>query len=175
MRRLLKKGDYLLIGLLVLACDQWSKYWVQKTLPLHRPLELIPGFLNFTHVENTGVAFGLFAARGDRMGTLLLTATGLIALAVVSIYFWKVAREEGRLLLALALVMGGAVGNLVDRVMTGSVTDFIDAYFKSYHWHTFNVADSAITTGVLLILLDSVFERHRKPEQPPGNRDLATG
>lgn len=163
-----RKKAYLLLALAVFVLDQWTKWWVEANLSLHRPLEIIPGFLNLTHVENPGVAFGLFAGFDSPARTLLLTALGLAALGVVAFYYSRIDPGQRLVLVALTLIAGGAVGNLTDRVLSGSVTDFIDAYFRSYHWHTFNVADSAITIGVLLILWDSFRPGvdERSPEEP---------
>ncbi len=162
VEQLRRKGPYLLLALFVLVADQWSKWWVEQRLPLHQPREIIPGFLNFTHVQNTGVAFGMFAANGDNRGTLVLTLLGLAALAVVGVYFWRTANQDRLMLTSLGLILGGAVGNLMDRIAAGSVTDFIDAYVGTYHWHTFNVADSAITIGICLMAVE-IFVGGRKP------------
>ncbi len=161
-----RKSDFLLISAAIFVLDQWSKFQIESSVPLHRTIEVIPGFFNLIHVENTGVAFGLFAARGDKLGTWLLTGLGLVALAVVSVYFARLDRRERLALGGLALVLGGAVGNLVDRVLSGGVTDFLDFYHGSYHWHTFNVADSAITLGVCVILLDSLLQGRRTGHEP---------
>ncbi|MCP4204918.1 MAG: signal peptidase II [bacterium] len=150
-----RKQTYLLLALAVFVLDQWTKWWIEANLALHRPLEVIPGFLNLTHVQNPGVAFGLFAGFDSPVRTLLLSALGVAALGVVAFYYVRIDSSQRLLLVALTLIVGGAVGNLTDRLLSGSVTDFIDAYFQSYHWHTFNVADSAITIGVMLILWDS--------------------
>lgn len=162
------KGRYLLVSLFVVAFDQWSKWLVEEHLPPHLPKTIIPGFLNFTHVKNTGVAFGLFAAQGDLVGTAVLTALGLAALAIVGWYFWKTSHSDRLLLLSLGLILGGAIGNLIDRVATGAVTDFVDAYVGTYHWHTFNVADSAITIGIVLMAIDILLARSPDPE-PDGS------
>jgi signal peptidase II len=152
-----RKAPYLLISLAILVLDLWSKWVVELHLPLFGSVEVIPRLLNFTHVQNTGVAFGLFASHGDPTGTWLLATLGIGALTFVGYYFWQVPLSERMLLVALALVLGGAVGNLTDRLAQGSVTDFIDFYFGTYHWHTFNIADSAITIGISLMLLGSFF------------------
>lgn len=157
------KSGFLLLSLIVVLADQWSKWWVERALEPGRPRTVIPGLLDLTYVENTGVAFGLFPARGDLTATVLLTLLGLGALAVVGVYFWKTPKEDRLLLAALALILGGAVGNLADRIATGSVTDFIDAYYASYHWHTFNLADSAITVGITLMVLETLRSRRSDP------------
>jgi len=158
----LRRWRYLLISLAVLALDQWSKWRIEATLPLHRSIDLFPG-LSLTHVRNTGVAFGLFASRGRLTGTLILTLFGLVALVIVLRYFQRTPLTEYRVLTALSLILGGAVGNLFDRIAQGGVTDFIDAYFGTYHWHTFNVADSAITIGIALLAVDIL--RGRRPAE----------
>ena len=150
------KLPYLVVSALVLALDQWSKLLVKKHLALYEVYPVIPELLNMTHVKNTGVAFGMLAAHGDRFGTFLLIGLGLVALTFVGLYFHWTPASDRMLLCALALVVGGAIGNLIDRVQQGSVTDFIDFYYGTYHWHTFNVADSAISVGIGLMLLSSL-------------------
>lgn len=153
------KGGYLLLAAAVLALDQITKGLVEAAYSLHASREIIPGLLNFTHVRNSGVAFGLFASAGDgRAGVLALSLLGLVALTVVGVYFWRTPRCDRLLLVGLGSILGGAVGNLVDRLAAGSVTDFIDFYVGTYHWHTFNVADSAITIGIGLMALDLLRE-----------------
>lgn len=167
-----RRSRYLVISLAVLVLDQWTKWLVEVHLGDHASVEVIPRFLSFTHVQNTGVAFGLFAAHGDAAGTWVLTLLGLAALVFVGYYFRIVPLSDRPLLVALALVLGGAVGNLVDRVMSGAVTDFIDFYVGTYHWHTFNVADSAITVGIALMVLSTF---RRPPEEDGADQDDETG
>lgn len=150
------KARYLLLSLVVLFLDQASKWLVETRLPEHETLTLIPGLLNFVHVRNTGVAFGLFPAHGDLRGTLMLAGLGFFALAFVFYYFWSTPAGDRPLLLSLAGIIGGAIGNLIDRLASGGVTDFVDFHFQGYHWHTFNIADSAITIGICLMLLTSL-------------------
>lgn len=156
------KRSYFLISLTVLVLDQWTKWLVEVHLSDHASIEIIPGLLNFTHVRNTGVAFGLFATGGNLLGTAILTLLGIAALIFVGYYFRIVPRHDRPLLIALALVMGGAVGNLLDRILRGAVTDFIDFYYGSYHWHTFNIADTAISIGIGLMILGTFL--HRPPD-----------
>jgi len=156
----------LAVTVISLVLDQWTKWLVETRLHDHASVEVIPNLLNFTHVRNTGVAFGLFAANGDVKGTWILTGLGLAALVFVSYYFRIVPLSDRPLLVALSLVLGGAVGNLLDRIMSGCVTDFIDFYVGTYHWHTFNIADSAITVGIAVMLLASF--RKAPEEGEPG-------
>jgi signal peptidase II len=149
------KRGYLLLALTVLALDQWTKWLVERALPPHSSHEIVPGLFHLSHVRNTGIAFGLFAAQGELVSTLVLAALGLGALAFISWFFVRTPPDEKRLLTALGLVLGGAVGNLIDRVVSGAVTDFLGVYLGSYRWPDFNVADSAICFGLGLMVVDS--------------------
>lgn len=157
------KGRFLLLSLAVLLLDQWTKHLVEAHIDHWSRIEVIPGFFDLIHVRNTGVAFGLFPAHGRLTGILLLVGVGLLALGFVLYYFARAERHERLLLTSLSLVLGGAVGNLLDRIASGGVTDFIDVYWRDWHWHTFNVADSAISVGIFLLLLTS-FQRPEATE-----------
>src|SRR4051794_21975959 len=161
-----RKLRYLLVSLAVIVLDQWTKWLVEAHLPHHSTRPVIPGLFNLTHVRNTGVAFGLFASDGGGSGWLL-TLLGLGALIAVGLYFWYTPSRDRVLLVALALVVGGAVGNLIDRVSSGAVTDFLDVYVGLHHWPSFNVADSAISVGIVLMAIDSFRPRHHDPPNPP--------
>ncbi len=159
------KKRFLLLSLAVVVADQWSKWLIEQHLPLLASRTVLPGLLDLTHVRNTGVAFGLFASRGHLWGTLALTALGLAAMAIIGLYFHRTPPGERLLLGSLALILGGALGNLIDRLFSGGVTDFIDFYYGSYHFHTFNLADSAITVGICLMALDALFRRDQEPAE----------
>lgn len=165
------KSPYLLLALAVLVLDQWSKWGVEHYLAPFGVKSIIPGYLNFIYVRNTGVAFGLFAARGSLAGTIALSALGLFALLVIGLYFRRTPPEQRLLLTSLGLILGGAVGNLLDRVASGAVTDFIDFYVGTWHWHTFNLADSAISVGIALMALEILLPARRpratEPEPSP--------
>ena len=163
----LAKLSYLWVSLGVVVLDQWTKWLVEVHLPWHLAQPIVPGFLNLTHVRNTGVAFGLFAADGVSTASWTLTALGLLALGAVGVYFWIASPRDRGLLVALSLVVGGAVGNLIDRVASGAVTDFIDVYFGAHHWPSFNVADSAISIGIVLMAIDSLRARKASPASEP--------
>ncbi len=148
-------------ALVVLLLDQWSKAWIRANLPPFTPIDLFPclrPILSFTYVHNTGVAFGLF----PRLGWLF-TVVALIVVAFL-LYFQHTLENESRLLdLALGLQLGGAIGNLIDRVLRGSVTDFIDVNFWPLQgWPVFNVADSAIVIGVGLLILHTLLEERNE-------------
>ena len=149
------RARFLVVSALIVALDQWTKLWIEGALAPRERLEVVPGFFDLVHVQNTGIAFGLFPAGGELGGTLVLTALGFAALAIVSIYFRRTSEREPLLLLSLALVLGGAVGNLVDRILLRAVTDFLDVYVGAHHWPAFNVADSGVTVGIVLMLVHS--------------------
>jgi signal peptidase II len=143
----------LLVGVVIL--DQLSKWWISVNFSLYETREVIPGFFNITFVTNTGAAFGLLAGWDTVWRQVFFVSVSLLAL--VALFFaYRHFRSEGRLAVyGLALVAGGAVGNLIDRLRFGRVIDFLDFYLGTYHWPAFNVADAGITIGVGLLLLSS--------------------
>ncbi len=160
------KLRFLFLSVGVIILDQWTKWLIEAHLPHHAAHPVIPGFLNLTHVRNTGVAFGLFANEGGNGGAWLLTLLGLVALTAVGIYYWYAPAGDRLLLVALSLVVGGAIGNLIDRISSGAVTDFVDVYVGTQHWPSFNVADSAISIGIVLMAIDS-FRSHKDIQEAP--------
>jgi signal peptidase II len=143
----------LLIALAVLLLDRITKWAISQTIPLEDAINIIPGFFRLTHLENTGAAFSLFADSPSPVRTTLLIAFSVAALAVISVLLWKDSSVFHSGTLALSLILGGAVGNLWDRVSDGKVTDFLDFYIGTHHWPPFNVADSAIVVGALLLFM----------------------
>ena len=143
----------LLIALAVLLLDRITKWAISQTIPLEDAINIIPGFFRLTHPENTGAAFSLFADSPSPFRTTLLIAFSVAALAVISVLLWKDRSVFHSGTLALSLILGGAVGNLWDRVSDGKVTDFLDFYIGTHHWPPFNVADSAIVVGALLLFM----------------------
>jgi signal peptidase II len=137
----------------VVAADQATKWLALELLTYHVPVPLLP-FLNLTLVHNTGAAFG-FLSSASGWQNLFFIAVAVVAVGVVLSMLRKLKSSELQLAVALVLVLGGAVGNLIDRLIYGYVIDFIDFYIGSWHFWTFNVADSAITIGAILLLLDS--------------------
>jgi signal peptidase II len=117
-------------------------------------VEAVPGLMNVTHVRNTGAAFGFLNAADFPLKTIVIPAIGLGAIVWVAVYAAGLARSQWLARLGLALIMGGAAGNLLDRVIVGSVVDFVDVYWRTYHFWAFNVADSAISVGVAIMILD---------------------
>jgi len=154
-----RKTPFLLLALAILALDQWTKWLIEAHLPEQTSHEVLPGLLHVSHVRNTGVAFGLFANPGGGGRSWVLSLFGLVALGLIAALFRATPARDRTLLGALALVLGGAIGNLIDRIATGAVTDFIAVYIGSYRFPDFNVADSAISIGLGLILLSSFRSR----------------
>lgn len=150
----------LLIALAVLLLDRITKWVIAETIPLEDAINIIPGFFRLTHLENTGAAFSLFADSSSPFRTTLLIAFSVAALSVVSVLLWKDRRVFHSGTLALSLIMGGAVGNLWDRIADGKVTDFLDFYVGVHHWPPFNIADSAIVVGALLLFMRMLRKDH---------------
>jgi signal peptidase II len=157
------RGLHILIALGVLALDRFSKWLVASRLTLHDTITVVPGFFRITHVENSGAAFGLFSDSSFEWKLTLLILFSLLALTVVSILLWKNSHIVNATGTALALILGGALGNLWDRMIAGHVVDFLDFYVGTYHWPSFNVADSAIVVGAILLVADILFSK--TPEQ----------
>jgi signal peptidase II len=144
---------HLLIAIAIVALDRLTKWAIVKTIVLEDAVSIIPGFFRLTHLENPGAAFSLFAESTSPFKTALLVSFSLAALAVVGFLLWRNRTEYNITTLSLSLILGGAVGNLWDRLADGMVTDFLDFYVGIHHWPPFNIADSAIVVGAMLLLL----------------------
>lgn len=142
------------LPLAIVIVDQLSKAAIRATLPLHESITLVPGLLDFTHVRNTGAAFGILNASDFPFKTVLIALIATAALVGVGLYAASLAHHQLIARVGLALIIGGAAGNLLDRIAVGSVVDFVDVYWHAYHFWAFNVADSAITVGVAIMMLD---------------------
>jgi signal peptidase II len=140
----------------VLVLDQVSKAVVRQTMPLWEHIEVIPGLLNLTHVQNTGAAFGLLNTAEFPYKTAVMIGIAALALVAIAAYATQLGFHERVARLGLALILGGAFGNLVDRAVAGHVVDFVDVYWGATHFWAFNVADAAITAGAILVLLDMI-------------------
>ncbi|MGO8794187.1 MAG: signal peptidase II [Candidatus Sulfotelmatobacter sp.] len=156
---------YLVIAVIVVLLDRWTKRIVAGRIALYSHIQVIPGFFRLTHTENTGAAFSLFADSTSPWKSGMLIAFSGIALVVVSILLWKNDRTHVVTGVGLSLIMGGAIGNLWDRVARGRVVDFLLFYVKRYQWPVFNLADSAIVVGAGLLILEILF--HRTDTQAP--------
>lgn len=150
---------HFLIALLVVVLDRLSKWLVASNIALHDSVPVLPGFFRLTHVQNPGAAFGLFADSSSEWKVAILILFSIVALAVVSALLWKNSHSMTVTGVGLSLILGGAVGNLWDRLLSGRVVDFLDFYLGSYHWPAFNVADSAIVIGALLLVGEILFAK----------------
>ena len=148
-----RAADFLLMGSVVLL-DQLTKAFVDRFMSLHESRTLIEGLLHLTYVRNRGAAFGLFSDAELPFQSALFSVVSLAALGAIAVYFFRLPDASRLARAALALVIGGAVGNLIDRARLGSVIDFVDVFWGLHHWPAFNVADSAISVGVALLVLD---------------------
>lgn len=142
---------------LVVFADQASKLWIVSHFSLYESVHVIPGFFNLTYLTNTGAAFGFLAGHPAVWRHTFFICVALVALGVIFVLFFRLRRESYWYELSLAMIAGGAMGNLVDRIRHGAVTDFLDFYVGGYHWPAFNVADSAITVGVTIFLVYNLF------------------
>lgn len=151
---------FLIGGVVVL--DQVSKLLVRALLPLHESRHIIPNLLDFTHVQNTGAAFGLLNAADFPYKSAVMIVIAALALVAISLYARQLGTHEQLSRYGLALILGGAFGNLIDRALSGYVVDFVDVYWGEAHFWAFNVADAAITMGAVLVLLEmlGVGRRH---------------
>jgi signal peptidase II len=151
----------LLITPFVIVLDQITKYFINQRFRLGETIPVISGFFNFTYIRNTGAAFGIFAQSHPSFRVPFFVAVPLIALVAIGYIFKKIAEEDLKLSAALSLVIGGAIGNLIDRVQLGYVVDFLDFHWSyQYHFPAFNVADSAICVGVGILMLDLLTQKN---------------
>jgi signal peptidase II len=144
----------ILLPIAIVAIDQITKAMVRGRLPLYASRTIIPGFMDFTHVPNSGIAYGLLQNVTFPFKTPLIAMVAATAMIGVGLYAASLARHQLAARIGLALIIGGAAGNLIDRVATGSVVDFVDVYWRTHHFWVFNVADSAISVGVTVMILD---------------------
>lgn len=154
MTSLRRRMPELWITAAIVVLDQATKAMVKARLPLHDSLTVIPGFFDLTHVRNTGAAFGMLNNIEFAYKPAVMIAVALVALGAVASYAVTLPASQRIARYGLALILGGAIGNLIDRATMGFVVDFVDVYWRGVHFWAFNVADAAITVGVALMLLD---------------------
>jgi signal peptidase II len=135
-----------------LPLDQLTKILVMLKLPLGSQMPLIPGLLNLVHVRNKGAAFGLLSGLSTEFAWLFFVATTGVALVVLGYLLWRLPDDHWPAALGYSLILTGALGNLIDRVRLGEVVDFIDVYWRRYHWPAFNVADSLVCVGAAVLV-----------------------
>lgn len=154
---------WLWLSLLIIVADQATKYLADSLLTWGQPVPLLPS-LNFTLLYNKGAAFSFLGdAGGWQRWLFIVLALGVSG--VLLAWLRRLNADQTRMALALALILGGAVGNVVDRILLGHVIDFIDVYYADWHWPAFNVADSAIFVGAVLLIWDGLFGHESKPSQ----------
>jgi len=153
---------WLWLSLLAVILDQGSKLAIAGTMQLYESIPVMP-FFKLTYVHNTGAAFSFLSEAGGWQ-RWFFAGLALVISAVIAVWLTRLKKHETLLAVALALVLGGAVGNLIDRLAYGYVIDFLDVYYQSWHWPAFNIADSAITLGVMLMLAESFGLGH--PKEP---------
>jgi signal peptidase II len=159
------RSFHFLIALLVLLLDRVAKWIVARNIALHDSIQVIPGFFRLTHVQNRGAAFGLFADSPSAWKIAVLVLFSIVALAIVSVLLWRNSHSMRTTGIGLALILGGAVGNLWDRLVSGRVVDFLLFYVGQYQWPAFNVADSAIVVGAGLLVVEILFTKSPAPEK----------
>ena len=150
----MKRSLELAVIAAIAALDQVTKFLVTRELPLLDTIAVIPGLLNLTHVRNSGVAFGFLNSADFAFKPAVMAVFALVALVGVGLYAAQLPMSHRWARVGLALIIGGAAGNLVDRARQGYVVDFVDAYWHGWHFWAFNVADAAITVGVAVLILD---------------------
>lgn len=155
-------GKYVLVGsvaLVIVVLDQLTKLWIDADMKLYQTIPVLDGFFSITYVRNTGAAFSMFADMSESYRVPFFVGVALLAVVALLYFVHSTPSSQKVVLLACGFVLGGAVGNLIDRVAYGSVIDFLDVYYGDWHWPAFNVADSFISIGVGLLLLHSLFVR----------------
>jgi len=150
----------------VVGGDQLTKLIVRQLVPLHEAINVIPGLLDFTHVQNTGAAFGVLNAAEFPYKSTVMIGVATLALLAISLYGRQLGSHEKLSRYGLALIVGGAFGNLIDRALAGYVIDFVDVYWGEAHFWAFNVADAAITIGAILVLLEMIGIGRRHASHP---------
>ena len=157
----------LLIGvsLIIVSLDQITKLLIINTMQLHESIPVIAGFFNLTYIRNPGAAFGLFATTNSAFRLIFFVGTSIFALGLLGTIFYRIHPDDVWGQLTVSSIVGGAIGNLLDRLQHGEVVDFLDVYIGRYHWPAFNVADGAISVGVVSLLI--IFALDKKKNDPP--------
>ncbi|MBW1722291.1 MAG: signal peptidase II [Deltaproteobacteria bacterium] len=151
----------------VLVLDQVSKLLLVRFIPLYGSVSVIEGVFNLVHTRNRGVAFGFLNSAEPGLAQVFLIAITLAAMALLISWFFRIKDREPRLIFPLALVLGGAAGNLVDRIRQGEIIDFLDFHYGAYHWPAFNLADSAISVGTFLLAVFILLQRPSSSQRNP--------
>lgn len=156
---------WLWLSVIVIVLDRVSKYWASTSLDLHDPLNVLP-FFNLTLMHNQGAAFSFLSQAGGWQ-RWFFTVIALVVTAVIVQWIRRLSPAETRMAAALSLVAGGALGNVWDRIQLGYVVDFIDVYYKTWHWPAFNIADSAITVGAVMLIVEGFRDSRKSSRSTP--------
>ena len=157
-----KYGKYkklAVISGLVVILDQITKILILKNLPLYHSITIIPGLFNITHIHNPGGAFGFMAHQDSSLRNFIFIVLSSFAVCLIFYFYKNTNRTHPFLASGFALIFGGAIGNLIDRIRFGKVVDFLDVYIRNHHWPAFNVADSAITVGITIFIFHLLFKK----------------
>jgi len=161
-----------IISFVILALDQATKLYVDANFRLHESIPVIRGVFNLTYVRNKGAAFGIFADSAVRIPFFITVS--IVAMLGILWYIRRIRSDQRLAVFSLSLVFAGAVGNLIDRIRLGEVIDFLDVYWQSHHWPAFNVADSAISVGVVLLFIDMWREDRKKSAEASANKSTGS-
>lgn len=157
-----KNARYLILAFLTVSTvvlDQISKVQIMQSMRLHESIPVIQEFFSLTYIRNPGAAFGLLASSGQTFRLVFFGLTSVFALGLLGMIFFRLRQDDWVGQLSIAGILGGAIGNLLDRVRFGEVIDFLDFYVNGYHWPAFNVADAAISVGVFFLILHFALEK----------------
>jgi signal peptidase II len=157
-----------LVSLGIVVLDQITKTHIMRTMRLHESIPIIPSFFSLTYIRNPGAAFGILASSSNGFRLLFFGLTSLFALGLLGTIFFRLRQDDWIGQLSIAGILGGAIGNLLDRVRFGEVIDFLDFYVETYHWPAFNVADAAISVGVCFLIVHFALEK--KDTEPVAER-----
>lgn len=156
-------GILLGVGVVIVVLDQITKTLVMHTMHLHESIPIIAGFFNLTYIRNPGAAFGMFATTNSAFRLIFFVGTSIFALGLLGTIFYRMHPSDVWGQLSVSGIFGGAIGNLLDRLQYGEVVDFLDFYMGGYHWPAFNVADSAISVGVVSLLILFAMDKKVEP------------
>ena len=161
LKKIKEEKFYYFIIFIIFVLDYLTKFWITKKISPYHTKEIIKGFFSLTHIHNRGAVFGFLATSPNPNIFILLTILSFAAFVFIIYYFLRIPATEKYLKFSLSLVLGGAFGNLLDRLIHGYVIDFFDFYIKKYHWPAFNIADASITIGAIILIATIIFRRPR--------------
>lgn len=155
----------------IILIDQLTKQQIMRTMRLHESIPVVPNLFSLTYIRNPGAAFGLLAGSSNAFRMVFFGLTSIFALGLLGTILLRMSEEDWVGRISVTGILGGAIGNLIDRLRFGEVIDFLDVYIDNYHWPAFNVADSAITVGVIFLIIHFAFEKREDP--PPASERSA--